>query len=372
MPPSSAKRKRGNEDSSDDEDTSFGKQILPVANLPENFDGEPMDGLQYLFTVRRDARRLPGVTCVQNPYASAPPTVSRSSHSDFTTHPSVPSEQWCLLLETRFRNLRQNLNQPTRFTGGPHEPGRRLMPEKKERDLWWAFLEGRPETEWNVSSKQSKKKAQGKRSGHGLRAWADESGQEEPTGIVIHESSLLNDEGEVEEALKPDPAELLPTPSGTPAPESTGLADGDDPLTLCPREPSPKLLRLINESTALHLLMYFTHWINNHLQKVDQNVFPPRNSHARWMFALLSRIEDYVSADDMNLLRNLVRACLALLKHIIERELAPSTSRISLVPDAMSKQSCWIIISTVVHVWKQKDLWVDAESILARFPVTAA
>ena len=121
------------------------------------------------------------------------------------------------------------------------------MPEKKERDLWWAFLEGRPEVEWNVSPKQSKKKALGKRSGHGLRAWADEPEQEEPAGIVIHESSLLNDEGEVEEALKPDPAELLPTPSGTPAPESTSLQDEDDPPALCPREPSPKLLRLIKE-----------------------------------------------------------------------------------------------------------------------------
>lgn len=117
--------------------------------------------------------------------------------------------------------------------------------------------------------------------------------------------------------------------------------------------------------------MYFTHWINNHVQKADQNVFPPRNSHARWIFSLLTRVGDYVSADDMNLLRNLARACLALLKHRIERELAPSTSKTSMLPDAMSRQSCWIIISTIVHVWKQKDLWMDAESMLARFPATS-
>jgi hypothetical protein len=28
------------------------RQILPVANLPIDFDDEPMDGMQYLFTVR--------------------------------------------------------------------------------------------------------------------------------------------------------------------------------------------------------------------------------------------------------------------------------------------------------------------------------
>jgi hypothetical protein len=27
-------------------------QVLPVANLPDSFDGVPQDGLEYLFTVR--------------------------------------------------------------------------------------------------------------------------------------------------------------------------------------------------------------------------------------------------------------------------------------------------------------------------------
>jgi hypothetical protein len=35
-----------------DEEPSLGRQILPVANLPEDFEGEPIDGSQYLFTVR--------------------------------------------------------------------------------------------------------------------------------------------------------------------------------------------------------------------------------------------------------------------------------------------------------------------------------
>jgi hypothetical protein len=48
----SMKRKASDMDDLDEEEPSFGKQILPVANLPDSFDGEPMDGLQYLFTVR--------------------------------------------------------------------------------------------------------------------------------------------------------------------------------------------------------------------------------------------------------------------------------------------------------------------------------
>ena len=36
----------------DEDEPSFGKQILPVARLPDDFNGEPVDGLQYLFMVR--------------------------------------------------------------------------------------------------------------------------------------------------------------------------------------------------------------------------------------------------------------------------------------------------------------------------------
>lgn len=47
-----SKRKFSDTDLSDDDEPSMGKQVLPVANLPLNFDGTPEDGLQYLFTVR--------------------------------------------------------------------------------------------------------------------------------------------------------------------------------------------------------------------------------------------------------------------------------------------------------------------------------
>jgi len=47
------KRKRDELEYSDDDDEPLlGKQILPVANLPNDFDAPPADGMQYLFTVR--------------------------------------------------------------------------------------------------------------------------------------------------------------------------------------------------------------------------------------------------------------------------------------------------------------------------------
>lgn len=46
------KRKRDDLSDSDSDEVTPGKQILPVANLPYDFDQEPQDGMQYLFLVR--------------------------------------------------------------------------------------------------------------------------------------------------------------------------------------------------------------------------------------------------------------------------------------------------------------------------------
>jgi Survival motor neuron (SMN) interacting protein 1 (SIP1) len=53
MPPSRKRKREHVKGGDDDDDTTYGlRQILPVANLPIDFDGEPTDGMQYLFTVR--------------------------------------------------------------------------------------------------------------------------------------------------------------------------------------------------------------------------------------------------------------------------------------------------------------------------------
>lgn len=133
----SRKRKRkhvggGDDDDDDDDDTTCGlRQILPVASLPLDFDGEPTDGMQYLFTVRyvlsitlsrvsktrwydrRDARSLPDIKHVDNPYTLCPPrpaqpAIQPSSESTQNVEaPSpLPSKEWRTEFERRFRNFR--------------------------------------------------------------------------------------------------------------------------------------------------------------------------------------------------------------------------------------------------------------------------
>jgi hypothetical protein len=119
--------------------------------------------------------------------------------------------------------------------------------------------------------------------------------------------------------------------------------------------------------------MYFTHWINLHLQQPDPPSAHMMETHSRWIFALLSRVEEYVTADDMSLLRNLARACLALMRKTHPKQRcgsADENSEASHVIDTggmavMSEHSCWMILAAVAGVWGQRDLWMDAESMLS-------
>jgi hypothetical protein len=202
----SLKRKRDDLEESDDEGPSYGKQILPVANLPDDFDRPPVNGMEYLFTVRyvylvitscqvrdsdccfhrRDARALPDVARVTNPYELPDNPLL---HDYTPSHPALPTLEWRTAYKIRFCNFRkvifsavmksishikifQNLNQPTiHVEYAPGGAGRKTMPDKKDRDLWWAFLSGKPEIEWNPPKKPKVHKAQRVQSN---RAFAEE------------------------------------------------------------------------------------------------------------------------------------------------------------------------------------------------------
>jgi len=118
---------------------------------------------------------------------------------------------------------------------------------------------------------------------------------------------------------------------------------------------------------ALHLLMYFTHWINLHLSNSSDPPFPRlRQTHAQWIFALLTRIEEHISADDMSLLRNLARACTSLLEILIKEKTSETCEKEAEDDPWINVSSCWVVISLVVGLWGQHDLWMDAEDMLRR------
>lgn len=118
---------------------------------------------------------------------------------------------------------------------------------------------------------------------------------------------------------------------------------------------------------ALHLLMYFTFWIHRYLREPDFPNFQMTDTHARWICSLLLRVDIYISADDMNLLRNLARACFAFTKIAISERPRSICSEVKRsagpmrATQPMGEQACWLIVSGIVGIWGQKDLWMDAE-----------
>jgi hypothetical protein len=348
--PHSRKRKREHVNGGDDDDgddTTYGlRQILPVANLPIDFDGEPTDGMQYLFTVRRDARRLPDIKHVDNPYPHCPPQPAQSAiqpssePTQSVEAPSpLPSKEWRSKFEHHFRNFRGNISQPTTH---PQQAGpfQKMVPDKKSRDAWWAFLEGAPESVWN-SSRPMK---------HG------------------------NERGEQ-------------------------LHGATHQLTQKPRELSPTQLFRIDHRFSFQLIMYFTHWFNMYLQSLDAEsnndddttaTHIPTDVHMRWIFALLTRTDLLCSADEISSLRSLARACLALILVVRRRKVgSPSPSPNSdqadgttetdtgvethvtpldsgRDPKTLSECSMWFIFCAVTSIWGQRDLWDDADEALRR------
>ncbi|KAG6378738.1 hypothetical protein JVT61DRAFT_13011 [Boletus reticuloceps] len=131
-------------------------------------------------------------------------------------------------------------------------------------------------------------------------------------------------------------------------------------------------LNPLAQRMSMHLLMYFTHWINVHLQNRSDPMTSISVSHGRWIFALLTKVEDQLSADEMNLLRNLARACLGLIQRYrgnhAKGSAAPAgISDLTLMENAtnMSEASCWMIFAAVAGHWGQRDLWADAETGLS-------
>jgi hypothetical protein len=146
--------------------------------------------------------------------------------------------------------------------------------------------------------------------------------------------------------------------------------------------------------------MYFTHWFNLYLQSLDAHsndddnttlAYTPTDIHMRWIFALLTRIDIFCSADEMACLRNLARACLSLISVVRRRKEGspqPSThdeqadrttetdtseaETTHMTPDSgsdhklLSECSMWFVFCAVTSIWGQRDLWDDAHEALSQ------
>ena len=86
-----------------------GSQVLPVAELGDDFDGVPEDGMEYLFLVRREAKSHAKVYRANlNPYQQ--PEEEENNNNKVITerrsHSSKPSEEWRRAFMEKFKQTR--------------------------------------------------------------------------------------------------------------------------------------------------------------------------------------------------------------------------------------------------------------------------
>jgi hypothetical protein len=153
-----------------------------------------------------------------------------------------------------------------------------------------------------------------------------------------------------------------------------------------------------SQKTTLQLLKFFSQWIQGHLDRgrlppppacldsredVLANTFPIyelTRSHARWIFALLTRLDAQLSSNEISILRNLAREIFKLIKEerSLRKENRSNPTEVQ-TPNllfshtidiyfikltGMGETGCWMIIAAVTGVWGQKDLWMDAAAAL--------
>lgn len=151
------------------------------------------------------------------------------------------------------------------------------MPDKKERDHWWAFVAGRSSFEWDPPKKpKALKSSRFNRGGNerysgGMRGYQDvptDGGlyyEQRAFSTAPHEAWLVNTD-RVENVSSSDAATSLPTPSGTPAPPDFRQDSLQDPAPCSesksdtsaakPRELTPALLQHIDHVWLCQLRCY--------------------------------------------------------------------------------------------------------------------
>ncbi|KAG8988529.1 hypothetical protein FRB90_002691 [Tulasnella sp. 427] len=370
-----------------------GNQVLPVADLPQDFTGVPKDGMEYLFMVRRDAAALPTFTKVSIGHPFATPTwdVQQKSSSPPPIHASpdppnsaIPSQRWRQTFEKRFMALRQTIAAAE--DSSDSKPIVEI-PHAKDRDGWWKFINGdlklgalpfeRPgesldatDIEHSTSPPAQKMNLDEICVDDAIEESDDEtpqvpgSSRHDDTGVVVQMTGIIDDDQQS--------AATLPSPSAGTSSTAPGSyqpsAGSDSVLQPCPaykpKPPNALIIAQLDNRATLLLLMFFGYWLNTRLEKnpclhngtSKQPVLC--DNDAKWIFSLLARLDRELTSEQISTLRTLARACIELLVGSLSGKRKGKEVEGASLGDG--RAGCWMVIAAVSKGWGQLDLWDEA------------
>ncbi|GAA5895375.1 hypothetical protein JCM8208_005992 [Rhodotorula glutinis] len=390
----------------------LGSQVLPVAELGDDFAGDPEDGSQYLFLVRREAATHAKVLRVDNPYAApaSAPTTAAAAPS------SRPSDPWREVFVRNFQAARQRMLTAPIHSMPPVDPG--IFPPPRDEGAWRVFINGKrskppkPAPVKPSTSKDTTMPTAGESSTVPPQSEDIEMGDDLESAKAAILASLDLDAPEPAQAPKAAPAPstvaLTPTPAPPPqTPEYERL----------PQLPSPALLVAIPRPTLVHLLSHFHDWFveridayEDKINYVPSTIFappalrrrpgagaakakaaappppPPKPAakpppaaaprpplptahESHWILSVLTRLEQLLDGEDLSSLRLLAKtlASMAEVSEVArEKRIGAAGARpggrsmqerLEDEEEAEGRARCWMVVAAIAGVWAQADLW---------------
>ncbi|BGP40341.1 hypothetical protein JCM10449v2_004303 [Rhodotorula kratochvilovae] len=379
----------------------LGSQVLPVAELGDEFEGDPENGMQYLYLVRREAATHAKVLRVDNPYEvleTAPATQQLAPSSR-------PSEAWREVFVRNFQAARQRMLTAPINAMPPVDPA--MIPSPRDEGAWRVFVNGKRSKAVKVAAPAP--------------AAAPKPTPVPAATVAASEDTEMDDLEAAKAAIlasldldAPEPEAACPPPQGRPPPQH---ASADPPAQTpeyerLPQLPSPALLVAIPGPALVHLVSHFHDWFNERISAYEEkiNYVPstifappalrrkpgtgaavkpkpaapalpsgvkpaaaaprpplPTAHEAHWLLSVLTRLEQLLDGEDLSSLRQLGKT-LAAMAEVSEvarekRSLAAAPGGRSMKErredeeEAEGRARCWMVVAAIAGVWAQADLW---------------
>lgn len=388
-----------------------GSQVLPVAQLDEDFDGQPEDGSEYLFLVRREASQRAKITRAPNPYEVVE-TVGTSSKETTRASADRPDEAWRESFVRNFESARQRMQRAPINALEPIDPAD--IPPPRDGSTWRVFVSGK-------RAKTPRAPTQAATTTSTLPSTPMDVDVAEPADelAAMKAAVLASLELDTDEETQPKKAEAgqprFGIPSSTPTqppPDLTAVvATASEPeYDRLPRLPSPALISAISGPSIVHVLSHFDDWLTERFEAYEEQVnyvpstiFAPPSLRRRvgaaakpaasrlaaplmttpptvasrppvplptaheshWMLSLLTRLNELLDGDDLATVRQLAKTLVKLAETSAKTQttmVKPATgrsmeSRREDEEEAEGRARCWMIVAAIASTWSQPDLW---------------
>ncbi|KAK1920907.1 hypothetical protein DB88DRAFT_501463 [Papiliotrema laurentii] len=396
-----------------------GYQVLPVAELDDDWEGEAEDGATYLALALRENAKLPTSTRVADPYrVASPPPIAQRLNGDQpeagpSRHPALPRESWVVSFSAHFQNYRKSI--AARWPPSPRPPypaDQPPFPTFEHRHEWIYYISGYSRRRISNLNKHKPKRAFSPSRPTHDDEQVEAALQPSPEGTA---PAAMDPDDEEEWMNAPQPINPEPLVH---QPEAEGEIEQLEEETARhrPRYPTFSILSHLSNSQIISILIQISLHLSRHIDHLSSlltlslSETPPPESRgphplpnrvptkypnpfpahlSQWSFALLSVLDEHLLPDDLHHLREFARVVMRVggwrwIRAVQDGEVGarwalgqsrekgpPGQAGAGAVAVADTDESgvdetltrCWMIVSAIAAGWAQHDLLESLETL---------